>query len=82
MSEPITARQALRWQPLTRADGVHIEQAPARNNSWYMIVPQGDGAWQLRYASQSGNFEILTTRGVDEAKRAAENHADRYDTRV
>lgn len=82
MSEPAQVGQPLRWEPLTRGDGVHVEQARARNNSWYMIVPQGDGAWQLRYASQSGNFEILTTRGIDDAKRAAENHADRYDTRA
>ena len=82
MSESVRVREPLRWSSLTRADGVTLEQARARNNSWYMIVPQGDGAWQLRYASQSGNFEILTTRGVDDAKRAAENHADRYDTRA
>ena len=82
MSENAKARDALQWGSLRRDDGVNIEQARARNNSWYIIVPQGDGAWQLRYASQSGNFEILTTRGIDEAKRAAENHADRYDTRA
>jgi hypothetical protein len=82
MSEIARVRDALHWGSLRRSDGVNIEQARARNNSWYIIVPQGDGAWQLRYASQSGNFEILTTRGIDEAKRAAENHADRYDTRA
>ena len=82
MSGAAEARQRLRWEPLTRPDGVRIEQALARNNSWYMIVPAGEGAWQLRYASQSGNFEILTTRDVDDAERAAEHHADRYDTRV
>lgn len=82
MSEAVKVRQPLTWEPLTLPDGAHIEQARARNNSWYMIVSQGDGAWQLRYASQSGNFEILTTRGVEDAKRAADNHADRYDTRV
>lgn len=82
MTEAVKVREALRWARLTRADHVTIEQARARNNSWYMIVPIGDGAFELRYASQSGNFALLTTRGIEDAKRAAENHADRYDTRA
>lgn len=82
MSARTATREALRWTPLTRADGVTIEQARARNNSYYLVVPVGDGAWEVRYASQSGNFLILTTRGIGEARHAAENHADRYDTRV
>lgn len=82
MSEGVRTREPLRWEPLTRSDGVTIEQARARNNSWYFVVPIGDGAWELRYASQSANSSVLTTRGIDDAKRAAENHADRYDTRA
>ena len=82
MSDTVHVREPLRWEPLTRRDGVTIEQARARNNSWYFVVPVGDGAWELRYASQSANAAILTTRGIDEAKHAAENHADRYDTRA
>lgn len=82
MSTTLATRQPLRWAALTRLDGVTIEQARARNNSYYLVVPVGDGGWEVRYASQSGNFLVLTTRGIDEARRAAENHADRYDTRV
>lgn len=82
MSTTIATRQPLRWVALTRADGVTIEQARARNNSYYLVVPVGDGMWELRYASQSGNDAIATARGIDEARRAAEDHADRYDTRV
>jgi hypothetical protein len=81
MSET-TAREPLRWQSLVRADGVAIEQALARNNSWYLIVPTADGSFELRYASQSANSLILNTRDASEAKRAAETHADRYDTRA
>ena len=75
-------REPLRWEPLTRADGVRIEQARARNNSYYLVVPAADGSFELRYASQSANAQIASTRDVDEAKRAAETHADRYDTRA
>ena len=82
MSETVALRRPLHWAPLSRADGVTIEQAEARNNSWYMIVPSGDSAFELRYASQSANSALLVTRSIDEAKRAAENHADRYDTRA
>ncbi len=83
MSEgAVKLRAPLVWVPLTRHDGVTIEQARARNNSWYMIVPATDGTLELRYASQSGNFLLRTTRDRDEAKRAADDHADRYDTRA
>jgi hypothetical protein len=82
MSEPATPRAPLRWQHLVRPDGVAIEQALARNNSWYLVVPAADGSFELRYASQSANAHIISTRGIDDAKRAAETHADRYDTRA
>jgi len=82
VSEGATRREPLRWEPLTRADGVRIEQARARNNSYYLVVPAADGSFELRYASQSANAQIASTRDVDEAKRAAETHADRYDTRA
>lgn len=81
MSET-TAREPLRWDALVRGDGVAIEQARARNNSWYLIVPAADGSFELRYASQSANSLILNTRDAGDAKRAAETHADRYDTRA
>ena len=81
MSET-TAREPLRWDSLVRSDGVAIEQARARNNSWYLIVPAADGSFELRYASQSANSLILNTRDASDAKRAAETHADRYDTRA
>jgi hypothetical protein len=76
------AREPLRWSGLARSDGVSIEQARARNNSWYLIVPAADGSFELRYASQSANSHIMSTGTADDAKRAAETHADRYDTRV
>lgn len=82
MSATGNAGTPLRWASLTRADGVVIEQARARNNSWYLVVPAGDGSYELRYASQSANTHILSTGDVADAKRAAETHADRYDTRV
>lgn len=82
MSAPGPAREPLRWQHLVRLDGLAIEQALARNNSWYFVVPAGDGSFELRYASQSANAQVMSTRDVDEAKRAAETHADRYDTRA
>ena len=75
-------REPLEWASLVRADGVAIEQALARNNSWYFIVPAADGSFELRYASQSANSLILNTRDAREAKLAAETHADRYDTRA
>ena len=81
MSET-AAQEPLRWSSLVRADGVAIEQALARNNSWYLIVPAADGSFELRYASQSANALILNTRDASDAKRAAETHADRYDTRA
>ena len=68
---------SLQWESIQRKDGVSLLQARARNNSYYMIV--GD---EVRYASQAGNFLIATTSSLDEAKRAAETHADRYDTRA
>lgn len=78
----------LSWQSLTRPDSIEIEQAPARNNSWYLIVPtertstdQVSGASDLRYASQSANSQIAVAVSAADAKRAAEAHADRYDTR-
>lgn len=74
--------EPLRWTRLVRADRVELEQALARNNSWYMVLPSEDGSFELRYASQSANSRIVSTRTVDEAKRAAETHADRYDTRA
>ena len=67
----------LEWETVRRADGVELLQARARNNSYYMIV-----GGELRYASQAGNFLIETTASIDDAKRAAEAHADRYDTRA
>jgi len=82
MSGPATLRAPLRWQHLVRPDGVAIEQALARNNSWYLVVPAADGSFELRYASQSANAHIISTRDIDDAKRAAETHADRYDTRA
>lgn len=81
MSETV-ARSPLRWEPLMRTDGVRIEQARARNNSWYVIVPAADGSFDVRYASQSANASIVLARSIDDAKRAAEDHADRYDTRA
>jgi hypothetical protein len=81
MSDVSHARQPLTWTDLVRGDGVRIEQAPARNNSWYLIVPAGDG-FELRYASQSANSLVLHERSVEAARAAADVHADRYDTRA
>jgi len=61
---------------------VEILQARARNNSWYIVVPKADGSFELRYASQSANTHLISTGDVNDAKRAAETHADRYDTRA
>lgn len=73
---------------MIRSDSVEIEQARARNNSWYMILPADaapgdsrDGSTDLRYASQSANTRIAAAVSSDQAKLAAEAHADRYDTR-
>jgi hypothetical protein len=82
MSAADLRREPLRWQHLVRPDGLAIEQALARNNSWYLVVPAADGSFELRYASQSANAHLVSTRDIDEAKRAAETHADRYDTRA
>ncbi|MBI3521539.1 MAG: hypothetical protein HY071_00390 [Chloroflexi bacterium] len=73
-------RTPLRWETLARPDGVTIEQARARNNSWYLIAPAA-GALEVRYASQSANAVIAQVASRDDAMRAAEAHADRYDTR-
>jgi hypothetical protein len=81
MTDTRAVRTPLRWETLTRTDGVVIEQARARNNSWYLVVPAA-GSYELRYASQSANAHVLSTRDVEDAKRAAETHADRYDTRA
>jgi hypothetical protein len=77
----VETRQPLRWQTIVRPDGVEIEQALARNNSWYLIVP-AENDLELRYASQAGNYLVARCASPDEAKRAADAHADRYDTRV
>ena len=82
MSESAPVRAPLLWQHLVRPDGVAIEQAPARNNSWYLVVPAADGSFELRYASQSANAHVISTGDISDAKRAAETHADRYDTRA
>lgn len=81
MSAPRGTGEPLRWSPLVRPDGVRVEQARARNNSWYLIVPDGDGV-ALRYASQSGNSLVVREGSVEAARAAAEVHADRYDTRA
>lgn len=82
MSERLVSRGPLRWETLRRSDGVEVMQARARNNSWYIVVPKTDGSFELRYASQSANTHIISTGDVNDAKRAAETHADRYDTRA
>jgi len=82
MSLPPAARGPLRWETITRADGVEVLQARARNNSWYIVVPKVDGSFELRYASQSANTHLISTGDIGDAKRAAETHADRYDTRA
>ena len=76
------SRAPLRWDAVRRADGLEVLQARARNNSWYIVVPKADGSFELRYASQSANTHLISTGDVDDAKRAAETHADRYDTRA
>ena len=81
MSELTRTREPLRWSGLVRIDGVRIEQARARNNSWYLIVPEGDG-FELRYASQSANSVVIREASVEAARAAADVHADRYDTRA
>ena len=75
-------RGPLHWETITRADGVAALQARARNNSWYIVVPKADGSFELRYASQSANTHLISTGDIGDAKRAAETHADRYDTRA
>lgn len=74
--------EALHFTPLRRADGVTIEQAPARNNSWYLIVYGPTDACELRYASQSANALLGAGLSPEAAKAAAEAHASRYDTRA
>ena len=81
MSAPAGARAPLRWEPVTPPGGTSIEQARARNNSWYLIVPAGD-SFELRYASQSANALVAAGLSSEAAKAAAEAHADRYDTRA
>lgn len=81
MSERERVREPLRWETLVRPDGARLEQARARNNSWYLVVPVGD-AFESRYASQSANALIRVEGSADAAKAAAEDHADRYDTRA
>ncbi|MBM4420968.1 MAG: hypothetical protein FJ034_05190 [Chloroflexi bacterium] len=71
----------LGWTELRRDDGAVIDQASARNNSWYMIVPEA-GAFTLRYASQSGSYVLARNLTKDAARAEAERHADRYDTRT
>jgi hypothetical protein len=78
MSEP---REPLRWSGLVRDDGIRIEQARARNNSWYVIVPDRAG-FELRYASQSANDLVIRESTIEAARAAADVHADRYDTRA
>lgn len=81
MSKPPPVREPLRWSGLVRNDGLRIEQARARNNSWYLIVPEGAG-FELRYASQSANGVVIREASIEAARAAAEVHADRYDTRA
>lgn len=81
MTTPAGSRAPLRWDPVTPPGGAPIEQAQARNNSWYLVVPAGD-AFAARYASQSANALIGAGLSREAAKAAAEAHADRYDTRA
>ena len=81
MSETARVREPLEWSGLVRNDGIRIEQARARNNSWYLIVPDGTG-FELRYASQSGNSVVVREASIEAARAAADVHADRYDTRA
>lgn len=80
MSDTPRVREPLRWERVDRRDGLRIDQARARNNSWYLIVPDG-GAFELRYASQSANSVVVREASIEAARAAAEVHADRYDTR-
>lgn len=82
MSDRTAMRGPLRWEAIHRPDGIEVLQARARNNSWYIVVPKNDGSFELRYASQSANTHLISTGDVNDAKRAAETHADRYDTRA
>ncbi len=81
MSATTRAREPLEWSGLVRGDGIRIEQARARNNSWYLIVPEGTG-FELRYASQSANSVVIREASIEAARAAADVHADRYDTRA
>jgi len=81
MTRPAGAAAPLRWTIVTPPGGSPVEQAPARNNSWYLIVPAG-GEFEARYASQSANALLGTGLSSAAAKAAAEAHADRYDTRA
>lgn len=81
MTAPRSSAEPLRWAAVTPPGGTPIEQAEARNNSWYLIVPAGD-AFDARYASQSANALIGAGLSSAAAKAAAEAHADRYDTRA
>ena len=81
MSEQQSGARSLHWQQITRPDGAVLEQAPARNNSWYLLVAE-NGACTLRYASQSANAVIGRELTPEAARGEAERHADRYDTRV
>ena len=72
----------LQWSPIHRPDGVTIEQAPARNNSWYLLVHDEAGTCEVRYASHSANTSLAVGLSPDAAKRTAETHAARYDTRT
>ena len=81
MTTPTSSPQPLRWAVVTPPGGASIEQAQARNNSWYLIVP-ADGAFEARYASQSANALLGAGLSSAAAKAAAEAHADRYDTRA
>jgi len=81
MTSPASGRQPLRWTEVTPPGGTPVEQAAARNNSWYLIVPAGD-TFETRYASQSANTLLGSGLSRAAAKAAAEAHADRYDTRA
>lgn len=82
MSRPASRAAPLAFAPVRRPDGVTIEQALARNNSWYVVVYGNDNRCELRYASQSGNLVLGTGLTPEEAHAQAEAHASRYDTRV
>lgn len=81
MSAPARSGAPLRWETLAPPGRAPIEQARARNNSWYLSVPRGD-RFDVRYASQSANALIGSGLSSEAAKAAAEAHADRYDTRA